>query len=106
VYDINRGNNDFKLIGGVEWQYGEASIDNYGNKNGVPDTVQAKDQLWVRQWFPFVQAEWQINHKLLIQAGASTNSYVYHYKRLSDSDDEKKEKKSKKEKKMLNYLQR
>ena len=93
VYDINRGNNDFKLIGGVEWQYGEASIDNYGNKGGIPDTVQAKDQLWVRQWFPFVQAEWQLNQKLLIQAGASTNSYVYHYKRLSDNDDEKKKKK-------------
>ena len=93
VYDVQQGQNDFKLIGGVEWQYGEAGIDNYGNQGGVPDTVQAKDRLWVRQWFPFVQAEWQLNKKLLIQAGASTNSYVYHYRRLTDIDDEKKKKK-------------
>src|SRR5688572_8818847 len=93
VYDVKHEQHDFKLIGGVEWQYGEAAIDNYGNQSGVPDTVQAKDRLWVRQWFPFVQAEWQLNKKLLIQVGASTNSYVYHYKRLTDSDDEKKEKK-------------
>ena len=93
VYDVKYGQNDFKLIGGLEWQYGEAAIDNYGNKEGVPDTVQAKDRLWVRQWFPFVQAEWQLSKRLLIQAGASTNSYVYHYKRLTGIDDEKKKKK-------------
>jgi iron complex outermembrane receptor protein len=40
-----------------------------------------------------VQAEWQLNKKLLIQVGASTNSYVYHYKRLTDINGEKKEKK-------------
>ena len=93
VYDANIDQHDFKLIGGAEWLYGYAAIDNYGNKAGVQDTVQSKDELWVRQWYPFIQMEWQIQKKLLLQAGASTNSYIYHYKRLTDADPDKKEKK-------------
>jgi len=93
VYSSSFDNHDIKLIGGAEWLYSEADIDNYGNKQGSPDTVQAKDQLWVRQWFPFVQFEWQLNKKLLLQVGASTNSNIYWYKQLTGTDHSKKEKK-------------
>jgi iron complex outermembrane receptor protein len=74
-------------------QYGHAGIDNYGNKKGIADTVQTKDRISVRQWFPFVQAEWQLKKKLLVQAGASTNAYQYQYRRLTGSDHAKKRKK-------------
>jgi len=37
--------------------------------------------------------EWQLKKKLLLQAGASTNSYVYHYRRLTGNDPGKKKKK-------------
>lgn len=90
VYDANLGQHSFKLIGGAEWLYGNAAIDNYGNRAGVQDTVQLKDRLSLRQWFPFIQAEWQLNKKLLVQAGVSTNSNLYSYKRLTDNDDTKK----------------
>ncbi len=93
VYDANFEEHDFKLIGGAEWLYGYAAIDNYGNRAGVQDTVQSKDRLWVRQWYPFVQMEWQIRKKLLVQAGASTNGYIYHYRRLTGTDHDKKKKK-------------
>jgi iron complex outermembrane recepter protein len=93
VYDANFDQHDFKLIGGAEWLYGYAAIDNYGNKAGVQDTVQSKDRLWVRQWYPFVQMEWQIKKKLLLQAGASTNAYLYQYKRLTGGNNDKKKKK-------------
>lgn len=93
IFTTYKNEQDIRLIGGVEWQYGSAAIDNYGNKKGIADTVQTKDRISVRQWFPFVQAEWQWKKKLLIQAGASTNAYQYHYRRLTDSDNAKKRKK-------------
>lgn len=93
VYTASFNEQDIKLVGGTEWLYGDAAIDNYGNKQGVPDTVQAKDKIWVRQWFPFVQFEWQLKKKLLLQIGASTNSNIYQYKRFTGIDNSKKKKK-------------
>ena len=93
VYATSFDEQDIRLVGGVEWLYGRAAIDNYGNNKGKIDTVQSKDRLSVRQWFPFAQVEWQLKKKLLVQAGASTNAYQYHYRRLSDNDNSKKRKK-------------
>ncbi len=93
IYETKSEQYDFRLIGGAEWLYGYAAIDNYGNNAGVQDAVQTKDKLWVRQWFPFAQMEWQLQKKLLLQAGASTNGYVYHYKRLTGTNNDKKKKK-------------
>jgi iron complex outermembrane recepter protein len=90
VYETKSEQYNFRLVGGAEWLYGSAAIDNYGNKKGVPDTVQLKDRLLLRQWFPFLQIEWQLKKKLLVQAGVSTNSNLYYYKRLTDNDDTKK----------------
>jgi iron complex outermembrane receptor protein len=93
VYAASFNDQDIRLVGGAEWIYGDAAIDNYGNKQGVPDTVQAKDKIWVRQWFPFLQMEWQLKKKLLLQIGASTNSNIYWYQRLTGIDNSKKKKK-------------
>lgn len=93
IYAIYRNEQVIRLIGGAEWQYGQAGIDNYGNKKGVADTVQFKDRISVRQWFPFAQIEWHLKKKLLVQAGASTNAYQYRYRRLTDADNAKKRKK-------------
>ncbi|MGZ5221900.1 MAG: TonB-dependent receptor, partial [Chitinophagaceae bacterium] len=93
VYATYKNEQDIRLIGGVEWQYGKAAIDNYDNKKGIADTVQAKDRISVRQWFPFVQVEWQLRKKLLVQAGAATNAYQYRYRRVTGNDNTKKTKK-------------
>lgn len=93
VYATNINEQDIRLIGGVEWQGGKASIDNYGNRAGKQDTVQSRDRMQVRQWFPFVQGEWQLRKKLLIQLGASTNAFQYRYRQLTGNDPSRKTKK-------------
>lgn len=92
IYATYKNEQDIRLIGGVEWQWGNASINNFGNRQGTQDTVQSKDKLEVRQWFPFVQAEWQLKKRLLVQAGASTNAYQYKYRTLTGADQSKKTK--------------
>lgn len=89
VYHNNFGENDLRLTAGLEWQYNYSAINNYGNKGGVSDTVQYKDKLWAKQVFPFLQTEWGIGKKVLLQAGASTNAFVYHYQRLTGPDNTK-----------------
>ena len=89
VYHNNFGKNDVRITAGLEWQYNYSAINNYGNKGGVPDTVQYRDKLWARQFFPFLQAEWGIGKNLLLQAGSSTNDFVYHYQRLTNPGDPK-----------------
>ncbi len=93
IYDRNFGKQQIRLVGGAEWESFYSPDDNYGNRGGVPDTVQTKDRLWTTQLFPFAQVEWEMAKKFLLQAGASTNIYGYHYQRLTDPDDSKKEKK-------------
>ncbi len=93
IYATSKNEQDIRLIGGLEWQYSHAAVDNYGNRKGVPDTIQLKDRIIARQWFPFVQGEWQLRKKLLVQAGVSTNAYQYKYRRLTGSDHEQKKKK-------------
>ena len=92
VYDNSFGEQDIRLIGGAEWLYGYAGINNYANNKGTPGAVLSEDKIWVSQVFPFVQLEWQLKKKLLVQAGASTNGNVYQYKRFTGSDNEKKKK--------------
>ena len=90
IYTKNFGEQDISLIGGAEWLYGYADIDNYDNDKGVIGAVQYKDRLTLRQWFPFVQMEWQLKKKLIAQVGMSTNSNVYHYRRLTEIDNSRK----------------
>lgn len=90
IYTKSLGEQDISLIGGAEWLYGYADIDNYDNEKGVMGAVQYKDRLTLRQWFPFVQMEWQLRKKLIVQAGMSTNSNVYHYRRLTEIDNSRK----------------
>ena len=93
IYNRNFGKQQLRLVGGAEWESFYSPDDNYGNREGIPDTVQTKDRLWTTQIFPFAQVELEMAKKFLLQAGASTNLYGYHYQRLTDPNDSKKEKK-------------
>jgi iron complex outermembrane receptor protein len=57
---------------GMEWLQNKASVDNYGNRAGVIDTVQYKDRLRATQSFAFAQGDMRIG-QWLIQAGVSRN---------------------------------
>jgi iron complex outermembrane receptor protein len=71
------------LATGGEWLYNHARIDDYGNRNGIADTLQLKDDLYANQWFVFSQL--QISYKRIsLNAGLSLNNQSLHYKRLTD----------------------
>lgn len=92
TYQNNWDVHAIKLTGGAEWLWNQSRIINYGNRQGVQDTVQYKDVLGAGQFFPFVQAEWLFGNKFQLQLGTSTNIYSYNYRRLTDADDSKKTK--------------
>ena len=85
IYATNAVGMPLKLIAGGEWQTTFANIDNYGNKNGVADTVQSKDEVNAYQRFYFAQADLDITSQLLFSAGASHNGFTYRYIRTSDN---------------------
>lgn len=70
-------------IGG-EWQQQKASIDNFGNRSGVKDTVQYRDKVFATQWFLFSQFQYSFKERFTITVGVSTNQQLYRYKRLTD----------------------
>lgn len=86
IYDaVNTGKAAVKLIGGAEWQTTFSHINNFGNKAGVADTVQSKDEINAYQRFYFLQADAAVKNKLFINAGASINQFTYRYVRTSDN---------------------
>lgn len=84
IYSTQAGAMPLKLIAGGEWQTTFAHIDNYGNKNGVADTVQSMDEVNAYQRFYFAQADLDISSQLLFSAGVSHNGFTYRYIRTSD----------------------
>jgi len=71
-------------ITGAEWLSNHSHIDDYGNSNGVKDTVQFKDDVFANQWFVYTQL--QINAGAFnITAGVSNNNQLYRYKRFTDT---------------------
>ncbi len=85
IYTAFENENALKLIAGAEWQSTFARIDNFGNRGGVADTVQNKDEVNAYQRFYFAQGDLSINKKLFINAGASINQFTYRYIRTSDN---------------------
>lgn len=75
---------DFQWMNGVEWLYNYSSINDFGNRAGVADTVQFKDNVFINQWFAFSQMQYTIGNKWNVTAGISLNNQSFKYKRLTD----------------------
>ncbi len=73
----------FQWLTGGELLANHSKIDDYGNRAGVLDTVQFKDDVFVNQWFAFTQIQIG-NNQWNISGGLSTNNQNYRYKRLTD----------------------
>ncbi|OIR13190.1 colicin I receptor precursor [mine drainage metagenome] len=85
IYHHKINETDFQWSTGAEWLYNHSRIDDYKNKNGVADSLQLKDDVYVNQWFGFSQV--QINYKRWsLNAGVSLNNQMMHYKRLTDAN--------------------
>ncbi|HVZ26644.1 MAG TPA: TonB-dependent receptor, partial [Sediminibacterium sp.] len=79
---------------GIEWLYNEATVQDNGNKNGEPDTLQFRDHLAATQWFAFTQAGLKIKDHWELNAGISWNHQGYHYQRVSEPATAAQEKKT------------
>ena len=68
---------------GGEYQYCFTGTGTYGNKNGVPDTIQFNDEIAATQYNLFLQADVSLSENLIINAGISYNNYGYGFTRLN-----------------------
>ncbi len=84
VYHAEKGEAALQWITGVEWLYNHSLIQDFGNRNGVADTVQFKDDIYAKQWFLFSQAEITIADRWTVTAGLSLNNQSYRYQRITD----------------------
>jgi iron complex outermembrane receptor protein len=83
VYHHHFGDYALQWNTGAEWLYNHSEINDYGNRNGVKDTVQFKDNVYANQWFAFTQLQ-VTGQRFILDAGISLNNQLYRYKRLTD----------------------
>jgi iron complex outermembrane receptor protein len=72
-------NKDFKGILGAGYQYLRSYIHDWGNTGGTPDTTQSNNKLEAFQFNPYLQINWKYAPNGLVEAGASLNTFQYHY---------------------------
>ncbi|MHA4843805.1 TonB-dependent receptor [Flavitalea antarctica] len=82
-YNEEIGTSNLKLVFGAEAQQGFSNIKVYGNKSGVPDTLQTDDEVNNLQYFLFAQAELELNGGWIFTAGASLNKSSVEFSRVS-----------------------
>jgi len=73
----------FHLNAGGEAQKGFFKTEDFGNRNGSPDTVQTNDNINTWTYSVFAQADFQLRHGWQITAGASFNKSFIGIDRLS-----------------------
>lgn len=83
-YKKNTAHSELLWTTGIEWLYNKATVQDNGNKNGEPDTLQFRDLLSATQWFAFTQAALTIADRWELNAGVSWNHQGYQYQRVSD----------------------
>lgn len=69
---------------GGEYQNGFTSSRTFGNKEGLPDTLQFGDEISARQYNIFLQAAANLPAGFVLNAGLSYNNYQYGFSRLND----------------------
>jgi iron complex outermembrane receptor protein len=65
---------------GLEWQRTGSEITNYGNNLGLKDTLQAADDVNVKQHFFFTRYSIDLYKRLTVELSASLNRYQYKYR--------------------------
>lgn len=70
----------FKFNAGMEWQQTNSDIANYGNRQGVRDTLQVRDDIHAGQHFYFARFSVQ-SARSLLEGAASVNYYHFVFDR-------------------------
>ncbi|HWB26008.1 MAG TPA: TonB-dependent receptor [Chitinophagaceae bacterium] len=84
AYAYKAGNFALHAFAGGEMGYNVASVNDYGNRAGVKDTVQFKDLTHLSQYFVFAQVNINAGRRWVFQLGASNNTTHYWFNRLTD----------------------
>lgn len=74
-----------RIVVGAEAQGGITDAQNFGNRQGVADTIRFSDKLWASQFFLFTQAEWSLTEQLLFTLGLSQNYSSFEIDRQVDA---------------------
>lgn len=75
---------------GIEWQQTKSDIDNYGNRGGVRDTLQAASNITARQYFYFTGVTLRPGKQWVAEAAVSVNYYRYLFNDVAANIDGKK----------------
>ncbi len=81
---LHTNNNTLQWISGFEWLFNHSVITDFGNKKGIPDTLQFNDHVNANQWSVYSQLQQLFWNKLHVTAGFSINKQSYQYQRVSD----------------------
>ncbi len=81
---VHSPKNNLQWVSGFEWLYNHSIITDFGNRKGIPDTLQFNDQVYANQWSIYTQIQRTYWNKLHISAGMSLNQQQYQYQRVSD----------------------
>ncbi len=85
VYDGKLAGKALRIVAGGEYQNSLTDAQNFGNREGVADTVRFADKLRAYQGFLFQQAEWNLSEQLLFTLGLSENFSGYEIDRQIDA---------------------
>lgn len=87
--DKTLGNSSLRLdwTTGAEWQQTGSDIDNYGNRNGVRDTLQAASDITARQYFYFTGVTLRPGKRWVAEAAVSLNYYRYRFNDVAAGSD-------------------
>jgi iron complex outermembrane receptor protein len=81
---VQSTSNNFQWVSGFEWLYNHSTITDFGNKKGIPDTLQLDDRVTANQWSVYTQIQQLLFGQLHLNAGLSINQQQFHYQRISD----------------------
>ena len=92
LQDKELGNSGIRLdwTSGIEWQQTSSDIDNYGNRAGVRDTLQAASDITARQYFYFTGLTLRPGKQWVAEAAVSLNYYRYHFNDVAAGVDGRK----------------
>lgn len=85
THDGTIGTIPIRLIGGGEYQLAKTAAQNFGNRNGMADTVRFSDDLITTTAFLFQQLEAELSERLLFTVGLSENFSNYNITRNIDA---------------------
>lgn len=78
-------NKPIRIVAGAEAQSGITDAKNFGNRDGIADTIRFADKLRASQFFVFAQAEWNLTEQLLFTLGLSQNYSNFEIDRQVDA---------------------